>query len=133
MHPTYYRFVTNLADGFSSLHNEGLCSQYGQNQEEEAYEDEDDVDEEGCDLRDDDDISLRTEAPSVINDEQDDSNEEVEGETTKPDIHLEKVLKVIQQEDDELLQQIKDKANDWRSWISPPTSPRCRVSTAAAE
>ena len=133
MHPTQYRVVTNLADGFSSLHNEGLCSQYGQNQEEEAYEDEDDVDEEGCDLRDDDDISLRTEAPSVINDEQDDSNEEVEGETTKPDIHLEKVLKVIQQEDDELLQQIKDKANDWRSWISPPTSPRCRVSTAAAE
>ena len=85
MHPTYYRFVTNLADGFSSLHNEGLCSQYGQNQEEEAYEDhEDDVDEEGCDLRDDGDISLRTEAPSVINDEQDDSkNEEVEGETLR--------------------------------------------------
>eukprot|EP00578_Thalassiosira_sp_NH16_P022124 CAMPEP_0181103264 /NCGR_PEP_ID=MMETSP1071-20121207/14773_1 /TAXON_ID=35127 /ORGANISM="Thalassiosira sp., Strain NH16" /LENGTH=669 /DNA_ID=CAMNT_0023186327 /DNA_START=56 /DNA_END=2065 /DNA_ORIENTATION=+ len=126
MDPAHYMVVSNLAEGFVSLKRDGLCSAGADDHVDEEEEDvanrDDIVDDVSKAKRDD------NEATEPDANERDDGNEEDASETDyEPDIHLEKVLKIVARD---IADQEED-PNDWRNWISPPNSPCSAVCTAA--
>eukprot|EP00579_Thalassiosira_antarctica_P017639 CAMPEP_0201935426 /NCGR_PEP_ID=MMETSP0903-20130614/35418_1 /ASSEMBLY_ACC=CAM_ASM_000552 /TAXON_ID=420261 /ORGANISM="Thalassiosira antarctica, Strain CCMP982" /LENGTH=638 /DNA_ID=CAMNT_0048475841 /DNA_START=90 /DNA_END=2006 /DNA_ORIENTATION=+ len=112
MHPDHYAIMTSLAEGFGS---------FSANQDDDEDEEEEE-EEEGADFEDRDDIvdgrpsadgdCDKADPPAAY--EHEACREDSQLAVHIPDLHIEKVLKILQLDED---------PDDWRKWFTPPHSP----------
>lgn len=129
MHPSHYAIISSLAEGFGSLKTEGLC---GANipVDDDDEEEEEEEEEDGAGSVDRYDI---VDTQHSVDEEDNKGDPEVSEKIDEcketdevADLHIEKVLKIVDQADTE-------SAANWRNWITPPSSPQNATTTAGTD